>query len=46
MVTKNTEHELLAPANAILESISDGVFTIDMNWRVTFLTELPRILPE
>jgi len=25
----------LAQTNAILESISDGVFTIDLNWRVT-----------
>ncbi len=26
---------LLNPTEAILESISDGVFTVDMNWRVT-----------
>ena len=33
---KNNGHAPFAPTNAILESISDGVFTIDMNWRVTF----------
>ena len=32
----NNDHAQFAPTNAILESISDGVFTIDMNWRVTF----------
>jgi PAS domain S-box-containing protein len=36
MTDKNTDHEFFTPTNAILESISDGVFTIDMNWRVTF----------
>ena len=25
----------LSPTEAILESISDGVFTVDMNWRIT-----------
>jgi PAS domain S-box-containing protein len=37
------------PAEAILESISDGVFTVDMNWRITFfnraaeaITGIPR----
>ncbi len=25
-----------APAQAILESISDGVFTVDKNWRITY----------
>jgi PAS domain S-box-containing protein len=35
-VEKHNEHEYFAPSTAILESISDGVFTIDMNWRVTF----------
>ena len=33
---KNNGHAPFAPTTAILESISDGVFTIDMNWRVTF----------
>jgi len=33
-----TEKEVVRPATgteAILESISDGVFTVDMNWRIT-----------
>ena len=38
-----------APAESILESISDGVFTVDRNWRITFfnraaeaITGMPR----
>jgi PAS domain S-box-containing protein len=26
---------ILAPTDAVLESISDGVFTVDLNWRIT-----------
>jgi PAS domain S-box-containing protein len=36
MVDKHTDHSFFTPTNAILESISDGVFTIDLNRRVTF----------
>ena len=32
---KNTDRSLGAGTNAILESISDGVFTVDSNWRIT-----------
>jgi len=35
---KRTIHSIHAPANpteAILESISDGVFTVDLEWRIT-----------
>jgi PAS domain S-box-containing protein len=32
---KNTRPADLTPTEAILESISDGVFTVDMEWRVT-----------
>jgi len=32
---KNTTPAVLTPTEAILESISDGVFTVDMEWRVT-----------
>lgn len=32
---KNTKPTALTPTEAILESISDGVFTVDMEWRVT-----------
>jgi len=35
MVDKNNDQAFFAPTDAILESISDGVFTVDMNWRVT-----------
>jgi PAS domain S-box-containing protein len=35
MVAKNNNQAFFAPTGAILESISDGVFTVDMNWRVT-----------
>jgi PAS domain S-box-containing protein len=35
MVDKNKGHAFFAPTSAILESISDGVFTVDLNWRVT-----------
>ena len=35
MVDKNNADLLFAPTGAILESISDGVFTVDMNWCVT-----------
>jgi PAS domain S-box-containing protein len=35
LVDKNNDHVFFAPTGAILESISDGVFTVDMNWRVT-----------
>ncbi|NLW82018.1 MAG: PAS domain-containing protein, partial [Desulfovibrionales bacterium] len=31
--SKNTV--ILAPTDAILESISDGVFTVDLQWRIT-----------
>jgi len=34
-VQKNTNRSLGAGTNAILESISDGVFTVDSNWRIT-----------
>lgn len=33
---KNTPPLLITPTKAILESISDGVFTVDMEWRITF----------
>ena len=32
---KNMKPAVLTPTEAILESISDGVFTVDMEWRVT-----------
>ncbi|MDQ1331296.1 MAG: hypothetical protein QG578_1564, partial [Thermodesulfobacteriota bacterium] len=32
---KNKEPSLLSPTEAILESISDGVFTVDMEWYIT-----------
>lgn len=32
---KNTKRRHLTPTEAILESISDGVFTVDMDWIVT-----------
>jgi hypothetical protein len=32
---------LAAPCCTVLESISDGVFTVDFEKRITFLTELP-----
>lgn len=32
---KNKEPSLLSPTEAILESISDGVFTVDMDWCIT-----------
>ena len=32
---KNKEPFLLSPTEAILESISDGVFTVDMDWCIT-----------
>ena len=32
---KTTDRNLGAGTNAILESISDGVFTVDSNWRIT-----------
>ena len=35
MVDKNRERAFTAPTGAILESISDGVFTVDLNWRIT-----------
>jgi PAS domain S-box-containing protein len=35
LVDINKDHAFIAPTGAILESISDGVFTVDMNWRVT-----------
>ncbi|MFA7061158.1 MAG: PAS domain S-box protein, partial [Pedobacter sp.] len=35
MVDKNKGNAFFAPTSAILESISDGVFTVDLNWRVT-----------
>ncbi len=33
--TTDNERFLLTPSDAILESISDGVFTVDMEWRIT-----------
>lgn len=30
-----TKPAILTPTDAVLESISDGVFTIDMDWRIT-----------
>lgn len=35
MVDKKRDPALSAPTDAILESISDGVFTVDPNWRIT-----------
>lgn len=35
MVDKNKNPGFFAPTSAILESISDGVFTVDLEWRVT-----------
>ncbi len=32
---KNSKQALATPTEAILESISDGVFTVDMEWRIT-----------
>lgn len=32
---KNKKTAVLAPTDAILESISDGVFTVDSEWRIT-----------
>lgn len=32
---KNKKFETNTPTNAILESISDGVFTVDIEWRIT-----------
>jgi len=32
---KNKEPSLLSPTEAILESISDGVFTVDMDWFIS-----------
>ena len=32
---KNSNQTLATPTEAILESISDGVFTVDMEWRIT-----------
>ncbi len=32
---KQRETEFLMPTGAILESISDGVFTVDLDWRIT-----------
>ena len=32
---KNKNGESLSPSEAILESISDGVFTVDLNWCIT-----------
>jgi len=33
--TKRRPHAALTPTEVILESISDGVFTVDLDWRVT-----------
>lgn len=35
MVDKKTDNAFFAPTGAILESISDGVFTVDQAWRIT-----------
>lgn len=35
---------LLTPTEAILESISDGVFTVDMDWRITSLNRAGEII--
>jgi len=35
MGADNTDCGFFAPTKAILESISDGVFTVDLNWRIT-----------
>lgn len=35
MLDRNNNNVLLAQTDTILESISDGVFTVDLNWRVT-----------
>jgi PAS domain S-box-containing protein len=32
---KERKPNILAPTEAILESISDGVFTVDLDWRIT-----------
>ena len=32
---KRNNPSFLSETNAILESISDGVFTVDSNWRIT-----------
>lgn len=34
-IKKSKKTAILAPTNSILESISDGVFTVDMEWRIT-----------
>ena len=33
---RKTNNNALTPAEAILESISDGVFTVDPDWRISF----------
>lgn len=33
--TKPRQKQVLTPTEAILESISDGVFTVDLEWRIT-----------
>lgn len=35
MNAENNDGGFFAPTKAILESISDGVFTVDLNWRIT-----------
>lgn len=35
METDHKDGGFFAPTKAILESISDGVFTVDLNWRIT-----------
>jgi len=39
---RNTKPEALTPTEAILESISDGVFTVDLEWRVTSFNRAAR----
>ncbi|MBN2654567.1 MAG: sigma 54-interacting transcriptional regulator [Nitrospirae bacterium] len=35
MSSKQRQQNALSPTEAVLESISDGVFTVDLDWRVT-----------
>ena len=44
MAEKRTEFALSAPTGAILESISDGVFTVDSDWRVTSFNRAAEVI--
>jgi PAS domain S-box-containing protein len=44
MAEKNTSFAFSAPTGAILESISDGVFTVDSDWRVTSFNRAAEVI--